>query len=225
MKQLKNDSIFYTIIFCCGLFLSIAELFKQLLIYFVVNQREYDWWFFPFHLCSVPMYLCLALPWLSRKYKTIVCTFIQDFNLLGAIAALIVPSGFPRTHWYLLLHAYVWHILLVLLGLLILAAGRADNRIRGYLHTLPLFFACCVIATIINLLATGADMFYISPYHPTTQIVFHQISMKLGIIPGHIIYLLTICLGAFILHQSFKHLPDMAANLWRNAKQRTYSKS
>ena len=210
MKQSKNNSIYYTIIFGCGVFLALAELFKQILLYFVVNQRQYDWWFFPFHLCSVPMYLCLMLPWLSPKYKTIVCTFMQDFNLLGAVAALIVTDGFPRTHWYLLFHAYVWHILLVLVGLLILFTGLADRHTKGYVQTLPLFFGCCIIATIINLLATGADMFYISPYHPTTQIVFHQISMKLGIIPGHIIYLLAICLGAYLLHLLFKKVPKTA---------------
>jgi len=195
------------IIFYCGVFLTLAEVYKQFLLYFVINGREYDWWFFPFQLCSVPMYLCLLLPWLPRRYKTIVCTFMQDFNLLGAVAALIVHDGFPRSHWSLLLHAYVWHILLVFVGLLILFTGRSDKRIRGYINTLPLFFGCCIIAVAINLFKSGADMFYISPYHPTTQIVFHQISLKLGVIPGHIIYLLAICLGAFILHQLFYYLP------------------
>lgn len=41
-------------------------------------------------------------------------------------------------------------------------------------------------------------MFYISPYYPITQVVFHQISLALGVIPGIGIYLISICVGAFL---------------------------
>lgn len=41
-------------------------------------------------------------------------------------------------------------------------------------------------------------MFYISPYYPITQVVFHQISLALGVIPGIGIYLISICAGAFL---------------------------
>ena len=51
------------------------------------------------------MYLCLLLPFLKHKsMKTAVCTFLQDFNLLGGLAALIVSEGFRGIHWTLTLH-------------------------------------------------------------------------------------------------------------------------
>lgn len=46
----------------CGWLLLIMEVYKQLFLYFVVNDGVYDWWYFPFQLCSVPMYLCIILP-------------------------------------------------------------------------------------------------------------------------------------------------------------------
>ena len=52
------------ILFCCGLFLSASELYKQLFLYYMINQGRYDWWYFPFQLCSLPMYFCLLLPFL-----------------------------------------------------------------------------------------------------------------------------------------------------------------
>lgn len=76
-----------------------------MLFIFYHRQMPYDWWFFPFQLCSLPMYLCLLLPFLKHKsMKTAVCTFLQDFNLLGGLAALIVSEGFRGIHWTLTLH-------------------------------------------------------------------------------------------------------------------------
>ena len=45
----------------CGLVLAVSELYKQGFLYFVAGQGRYNWWYFPFQLCSVPMYLCLSL--------------------------------------------------------------------------------------------------------------------------------------------------------------------
>ena len=54
------------VLFVCGLILAASELYKQGFLYYIVNGRSYDWWYFPFQLCSVPMYLCLAVPLLSK---------------------------------------------------------------------------------------------------------------------------------------------------------------
>lgn len=203
----NRDHLFNYILFGCGIFLAVTETVKQLLLFFM-NSGVYDWWFFPFQLCSLPMYLCLALPWLPRRPQTICCTFMQDFNLLGGAAALIVSEGFPRGHWFLSLHAYGWHILLLFIGLFIAITGHSDNRWAGYTDTLPLFIGSCIIATIINVLAPGkqADMFYISPYHPNEQLLFHQLAQTMGIIPGHLLYLTAICIGAALLHLLFQKL-------------------
>ena len=47
----------------CGLILAVSEIYKQGFLYYIVNGGQYDWWYFPFQLCSIPMYLCL----LDRK--------------------------------------------------------------------------------------------------------------------------------------------------------------
>mgnify|MGYP004519031383 FL=1 len=156
------------------------------------------------------MYLCLLLPFLKRGHtKTAIYTFLQDFNLLGGVAALIVSEGFRGIHWSLTLHGYLWHLLLVLIGLFVFAGGRSDLSRMGYLRTLPVFFCSCMIAFLINILAPGhgqADMFYISPYYPSTQPVFHEIALVIGILPANLLYLFTICLGAALLHLLFSVL-------------------
>ena len=86
-----SDKTYDRILFFCGLFLLLTELYKQCFLYFIIDHGHYDWWFFPFQLCSLPMYLCLLLPaFKPGPKKTAVYTFLQDFNLLGGLAALIV---------------------------------------------------------------------------------------------------------------------------------------
>lgn len=200
-------------LFLCGLFLAVSEAYKQLFLYYAINQRSYDWWFFPFQLCSLPMYFCLMLPLLkSKAARATACTFMQDFNLLGGIAALLVPEGFTGIHWTLTLHGYAWHAMLIFIGIYIWRTGLSDLSDKGYLKTLPVFLTCCLAATLINILAPGhgrADMFYISPYYPNTQAVFHEIALAIGIHPANFLYLSAICLGGYIIHRVFNLLSKL----------------
>ncbi len=198
------------VLFLCGVVLGVSELVKQFFLYYIVNGKTYDWWYFPFQLCSLPMYFCLILPLVSKtKYGIIFYTFMQDFNLLGGVMALAEPSGLFHPYWFLTLHGLLWHILLIFIGLLIGFSGKSDHSLKGYFSTLPLFGICCLIASAINILAKPAgraDMFYISPYYPSTQAVFHQIALKTGILAGNLIYLFSICLGGFLFHLAFSKL-------------------
>ncbi len=207
LKEASADRV----LFCCGIFLAAAEIYKQLYLFYIVNGRSYDWWFFPFQLCSLPMYLCLAFPFIpSCRLKTALCTFVQDYGLLGGIGALIVPEGFCHIHWSLTLHGYVWHILLIFIGLLICRTGRSCMTLKGFACTIPPFLFFCLVATIINLLAPGhgrADMFYISPYTYSSQPLFHTLSARLGITVSNLLYLLTVIAGAAVIHFLLGHIP------------------
>ena len=195
-------------IFCfCGMFLAISEVYKQGFLYGIVNHQTYDWWYFPFQLCSVPMYLCLILTFLPDnrcpRIRTLLCTFIQDFGLLGGIAALAEPTGLLHPYWTLTLHGLCWHFLLIFLGLYCCLSGQSDTTRSGFWKMLPLFGLCALLATCINVATHpygNADMFYISPYYPNGQIVFHQIALKIGVTAGNLFYLLGVVVGAFLCH-------------------------
>ena len=49
-------------------------------------------------------------------------------------------------------------------------------------------------------------MFYITPYYATTQIVYSQIAAKFGIFAGNAVYVLSIILGAWLLHLVYEIL-------------------
>lgn len=199
------------VIWLCGIILAASEVYKQLFIYYAVNQgRYYDWWYFPFQLCSTPMYLCLLFPLLppGTAQKT-VATYLKAFGFLGGIMALAEPSGLMHPYWTLTLHGLLWHILLIFIAFFCTASGLAGRSLRDFLSTVPLFYVFCLIATCINVATGGrADMFYISPYYPVTQIVFHQISLALGILPGIAVYLVSVCAGAVLCHGLLNLISD-----------------
>ncbi len=198
----RSDPASCRILFLCGVLLAAGEVYKQLFLYFVV-YGTYNWWYFPFQLCSIPMYLCLLLPVLCRQetlFRT-VCTFLQDFGLLGGVMALAEPSGLLHPYWTLTMHGLLWHIMLIFIGLFLAFSQIPFRTPGGYLRTLPMLGAFCLIATAINVSTGGAaDMFYISPYYPVTQVVFHELSLRLGTGAGILIYMLSLCIGGFLFH-------------------------
>ena len=194
-----------TILFLCGLFLGLTELYKQGFIYYIENGRTYDWWYFPFQLCSVPMYLGLFIPMVPARIRNVFYLFIQDFGLLGGIMALAEPSGLMHPYWTMTVHGFLWHFNLIFMGLICAFYNLKTETPKSYLHTIPLFLFCTAIATAVNVLSHpygNADMFYISPYYPNGQIVFHQISLVIGTFAGNCLYLASVLLGGFIIHIS-----------------------
>lgn len=195
--------------FFCGILLAATECWKQLFLYYIVNLQTFNWWYFPFQLCSIPMYICIILPLLPLRIKnTVLYTFMQDFSLLGGVMALAEPSGLFHPYWLLTIHGLIWHLLLIYMGLVISFTHVSDTSLMGFVRILPLFSACCIIASIINRTAQPlgqADMFYISPYYPSNQIVFHEIALRFGILAGNGIYLFATCLGGFLIHIIFRN--------------------
>ena len=197
------------LLFLCGLLLAVSEIYKQLFLYEIVNQGRYDWWYFPFQLCSVPMYLCLLLPLLPQRLQRIFCTFIQDFGLLGGFLALLEPSGLMHPYWTLTLHGFLWHFMLIFAGLCCAFMGLSLKAPKDFARIIPLFLVCCALATFINMASHpfgNADMFYISPYYPNGQIVFHQIALKTGVLAGNLIYLIGVLAGGLAVHLICGHL-------------------
>lgn len=210
-------------LFSCGLFLLVMEIYKQMFLYQIVNQKQYDWWYFPFQLCSVPMYLCLLYPFFAGPVsgqspaQKILATFLQDFGLLGGIMALTFPEGFLTSWWVLTIHGFLWHFLLIFIAVYCMRKGLCDFTENGFVKMLPLYALCCLIAATINTAVqwtvyprSYTDLFYINCFFPSEQPLFHQISLALGNIWGHLAYMLASCIGAGLIHQVCRkavHLP------------------
>lgn len=163
-----SDRSYHRILFAIAVILLLSELYKQLFHFYVMDNKTYDWWIFPFQLCSLPMYLCAILPFMKKSRWLIPLeTFLMDFNLLGGLMALLVPDGLMHPYITLTLHAFVWHFLLLFVGFFIGFSRHGDTSLSGFIKTLPILLICIGAATLLNVLFHSygdINMFYISPY-------------------------------------------------------------
>lgn len=190
-----------------ALLLLVFEVYKQCFHFYIMDHQQYDWWIFPFQLCSVPIYLCLLLPFLKQpKIIRPVETFLMDFNLLGGIMALLFPEDLMQPYVILTLHAFIWHLILVFIGFHIGFSRFGDVSKQGFFKTLPILAGCLLLATFFNITLHSygeINMFYMSPYEASTQPVFSLLSKQLGILGGNLCYLMAMILGAYLIHCGF----------------------
>lgn len=187
-----------------GAFLAVCEVYKQLFYYYHIGQGSYQWWIFPFQLCSVPMYLCLIAPFLKPgKLQRGMYGFMTSYNLLGGIMAFVEPSGIVHPYWTLTLHAFIWHMALVFIGLYLIASGRGGTSVQDYRQATKTFLVLCCLAFTINVLLRGVsngtvNMFFVGPSN-SSLVVFKQISEMFGWYVSTGLYIPTVCLGAFLV--------------------------
>lgn len=204
MKRIDNFFFF------CGLSMLFSEIWKQCCLTFFINGSSYDWWYFPFQLCSVPMYLTLLYPWIkSSKAKLILHTFLMDFALLGGIFAFFDTSGMQYPIPALTIHSYLWHILLIFLGI---TAGFTQPGKSLFSGAAVLYGLGCVIATFLNLCFHSfgtLNLFYINPYLPMQQPVFRWFARYLGNPAGICCYMGASVFGAWLIHQIWRQISNI----------------
>ncbi len=217
----KSDVFF----FACGILMLCSEVWKQFTLTFVIGGGRYNWWYFPFQLCSIPMYILLAYPWLRRSNtRRTLLTFLMCYCLLGGVAVFADTSGLHYPLRALTIHSYLWHILLIILGvtagITYLRLLRANKKkalfsrslktafpLRPFLYSSLLYLACCLIAELLNLSLDRfgtINMFYINPDYQMQQVVFRDLLPILGNTGVILFYIASTILGAFILFLVWK---------------------
>ena len=198
------------IFFSMGLLLFASELWKQCTLTFILNDGIYDFWYFPFQLCSIPMYLLLVFPFLeNNSHSKVIFTFLMDYSLLSGIFVFFDTSGMQYPIISLTVHSYVWHIILIIIGIssgIILYRFFKPN-FASFWKATGLFIGCAIIAQCLNLSIgqyAQINMFYISPFEPVTQTFFSSIYSYLGFGIYMISYLCAIVLGAFLFNLLWK---------------------
>ena len=250
--------------------LPLSEVWKQLLLT-AGNGGSYLWWYFPFQLCSMPLYLLplrqLLLAWQQSRRRTaqkaeahkaiyspiqnsssgnpLACAFIirtltdflADFGLLAGVFAFADQTGMQYALPVLTLHSYLWHFTMIFLGLFLHFSGSArksagnkpavnkpavqpelpavsdsfsfQKSLKSFLPPALLFLLLTGIAELLNcLLHTKGtiDMFYISPWEPSTQVILRSVAGRFGRGPEIILYLCLILTGAGLIHVGSRFL-------------------
>lgn len=190
----------------CGLLMGISEIWKQWALTFIVNNGNYDWWYFPFQLCSIPMYLLLSLPVCEKffpKFQTPILTFLATYGLLGGLAVFADTSGLHYPVLPLTVHAYTWHVLMIAIGIasaILLMLDKCQSH--AFQGATAIYLSCCLVASAINAALGGnsVNMFYINPKTPMVQVVFCDLVTHIGNVPTILLYVAATMLGAWLIY-------------------------
>ena len=191
------------LIFLLGVVMVLMEVWKQWFAWVYVFERTVNLWFFPWQFCSMAMYCAVLTPWVRGRLQDALLVFLSSFSLFAAIVALVIPSDMLRVQILFASHGFIYHGIMILESLAaMLVLRRRQARFRPAVR---LFLGMAAVAEVINVVShqllhdihREPNMFYITPYYPTTQVVYHEIAVALGIFPEIVIYLTAIILFSY----------------------------
>jgi hypothetical protein len=209
-----------------GTLMTISEIWKQWYLTFRLNNGIYQWWFFPFQLCSIAMYVLIALFWVKKQtLRTALLTFLMCFSLLGGIAVFADTSGLHYPTLCLTLHSFIWHITLIIVGLTAGAECIREHKNKIFTHrdfwnSTLIYLICCIIAAFMNyFFDTFGDinMFYINPDYIMSQIGFYSLVKYWGNNVVILLYILATICGAFILFCIWNFIAGRCQKYWINS--------
>lgn len=212
LTRKNSEKTFRIVMFSIGAALFLSEIYKQLYYLYAAGGEGYDWSVFPFQLCSVPMYLCMAVGCMKKnRVRDAMCEYLVSLGFLGGIMAYAEPSGILNPYYFTLIHSCIWHALLIFIALYILFTKNACSDIRGYIKAVVVLLCVVLTATALNLIfhdKQDFNMCYISPFYGTPLAVFKDFDIFfesfLGVYPGRIvsvlIYIVALVLGGGIIY-------------------------
>jgi len=215
-KSYKQPVCFRPFFLLCGLLMAASEIWKQLYLTFAVNGGSYDWWYFPFQLCSMPMYVLLLLPHTKKgRLQQALLAFLMCYGTLGGIAVFADTSGLHYPVISLTVHSYLWHLLQIAAGILAGIAFCQDackrHPWRPFADASLLYLLFCAAASFINGLVSphaAINMFYINPRYRMEQVVFCLLVPHIGNNAAILTYMGATILGAGVLFLFWKLIPD-----------------
>lgn len=197
-----------------GAFLLFIELFKQIFSGLHAEDGSVVWWYpwyiFPFQLCTTPLYVCLALPFVRGNARRWLCSYLGSFGMLGGIAVMLVPQTVFCDLLFINLHTMLWHTGLIALGVLQWVSAEIHPCVCDFLGGACLFLLFTAIASALNYAfrqyaGDGFNMFYISPYVPVPTLPFIE-HFRLSVpYPIYLCaYVLVLCAGAAVVFAAMR---------------------
>ena len=170
--------------------LVVMEIYKQVIFSMRVSygyaEWQYQWYSFPFQLCSAPLYTLPFLVWLKEgRLRNAIAAYMATFSLFGGLAVMIYPGDVFSDILGANIQTMLHHGAQIVIGVLMVVRYRRQLNKSFFLGGLITFTIFSALAMILNVAVQNAlianqidmvfNMFYISPYHPCTLPVLSAI--------------------------------------------------
>lgn len=211
----SNTKVVNTICLIAWITMVVFELYKQTVYSLGVVDGvavwNYQWYAFPFQLCSTPMYVLPFIIFLREgKVRDSVLAYMMTFSMFGGLVTFIYPEQVFISMIGINIQSMLHHGLQIAVGIFLFVHNRKRVNIKFILKGFIVFAIMMAIALLLNIVvynifvARGIDqtfnMFYIGPYFECTLpllSIFYPLMNKILFI---ILYFICFCLIAVILY-------------------------
>lgn len=205
----KSLVLFHNFVTWVWLFLVVEEIARLIHEHLI---RSGNWLnVFPFHLCSMPLYLIPLYQFSkNQRIKQAAIDFVSTFCFFGAAISFFEPSGLLHEYQFATFHSLVWHGAIVILSISFISLDLAINKKSNFKDIIVVYGIVLAIAEVFNFLLkdiSKINLFFISPFKPSSLIVFEDISLTIGFIPNAILFVTILALvvyGMFLIIRKLK---------------------
>ena len=197
--------------------LIILETYKQ--VVFSYNEDiyvpghmiwNYQWFVFPFQLCSSPLYVLPFAALLKKGHaKDAVVSFLATFSVFGGLAVMLYPNDVFTSLGGVNVQTMIHHGSQIAVGLFLAARYRSSWTFKVFLKGIVPFAILSAIAILLNEIMfayltshsinAAFNMFYISRHYSCSLPVLSAIYPKVPYPAFLLIYLLGFVLIAGVI--------------------------
>lgn len=155
INKTQNKKLLNGIILIYGLLFLGLEIYHEINRYFFFGY--YDFSSIPFQFCSIPIYLCLILPFIkNEKIRMPIFYYLGIYCMIAGIFALLFGQG-QLCRWSKIsdvIRSFLWHVLILQVSILSVVHTEIGKNIKKdykyFLGAVAIFVGLTVIAQLIN---------------------------------------------------------------------------
>lgn len=206
----RNEKCFKSVIWVAWAIMFLLEVYKQLNFSFSLENGQpvwdYQWYAFPYQLCSTPLYVLPIIGCLKEgKVRDALMSYISTFALFGGLITFIYPGAVFVKTIGINIQTMVHHGFQIVTGVFCMVYNKDKLNFKYFLKGIYVFLIAIGIAMILNMtipLATDEkfNMFYVSPKFPCELVVLDKIYAAVPWVVFLLIYIIGFTLAAFVIH-------------------------
>ncbi len=174
---------------------------------------SFQWYIFPFQLCTMPLYIALICLFLKKcKLRDYLLSFVSLYTWIASLMVILMPDSCFTNQVIININTMYIHCFAFVFASFIIINEEVRFNFKTVIHSFFVFLVFVFIALMLNIIVYKSgvlngqvfNMFYISPYFPCSLPVFSQIYEAVPYPVFLIIYILSLFIGLIIIYYLIK---------------------
>lgn len=215
LRNRYNDKQLKWVIGIYGVVAFLLEFAKQISWSFNYDATtkiitwDYEWYAFPFQLCSTPIFVCLICLFLkNNKIRKSLFSYLSFTTIWGSIMTIVMPDTCLISEILINIHTMWLHCGSLVISVYLLMTKEVELNIKSLKRAIIVFIIFVGIAQLLNIGVYNLgvlnnetfDMFYISPYFETTLPVFSTLRQIFPYPIYLLLYVIALSLGSGVIY-------------------------